>query len=83
MHTARRALQDADFSTDRAICLLLRMWYMQPLVACADKRKDALVRRGSPFQTDIEFLHASILTTSWENGDVVFCHGTCFSDKCV
>ncbi|GAB9462799.1 hypothetical protein Gpo141_00000282 [Globisporangium polare] len=54
---------------------------LEPLVACADKRKDALVKRGNLFQTDIEFLHASILTTSWENGDLVFCHGTCFSDK--
>lgn len=39
------------------------------------------MKRGSQFQTDIEFLHASILTSSWENGDLVFCHGTCFSDK--
>lgn len=41
------------------------------------------MKRGSPFQTDVEFLHGSILTTSWESGDVVFCHGTCFSDKYV
>ncbi|TYZ62281.1 hypothetical protein PybrP1_011400 [[Pythium] brassicae (nom. inval.)] len=54
---------------------------LEPLVACADKRKDALARCGNPFQTDIEFLHASLLTTSWDKGDVVFCHGTCFSDK--
>uniref|UniRef100_K3WX18 Histone-lysine N-methyltransferase, H3 lysine-79 specific n=1 Tax=Globisporangium ultimum (strain ATCC 200006 / CBS 805.95 / DAOM BR144) TaxID=431595 RepID=K3WX18_GLOUD len=46
--------------------------FLEPLVACANKRKDALVKRGNPFQTDVDFIHGSILTTSWENGDMIF-----------
>ncbi|RLN86758.1 hypothetical protein BBJ28_00022435 [Nothophytophthora sp. Chile5] len=53
-----------------------------PLVNCAEKRKAALEKQKSPLlRTDIDFITGSLLTTKWEDGDVVFCHGTCFNDK--
>lgn len=55
----------------------------QPLVTCADKRKASLVKHQGNTYTDIEFIEGSLLSTKWENGDVVFCHGTCFNDQYV
>jgi hypothetical protein len=55
---------------------------VQPLVHCAEKRKVALEKLKSPLlKTDIDFISGSLLTTKWADGDVVFCHGTCFNDK--
>ncbi|RLN52231.1 hypothetical protein BBJ28_00010614 [Nothophytophthora sp. Chile5] len=55
---------------------------LEPLVNCAEKRKAALEKQKSPLlRTDIDFITGSLLTTKWEDGDVVFCHGTCFNDK--
>lgn len=46
------------------------------------KRKAALEKLKTPLlKTDIDFITGSLLTTKWEDGDVVFCHGTCFNDK--
>ncbi|KAG3032200.1 hypothetical protein PC121_g4075 [Phytophthora cactorum] len=54
---------------------------LEPLVHCAEKRKTALEKLKSPLlKTDIDFITGSLLTTKWEDGDVVFCHGTCFND---
>ncbi|RMX62796.1 hypothetical protein DD238_007919 [Peronospora effusa] len=54
----------------------------EPLVHCAEKRKIALEKLKTPLlQTDIDFITGSLLTSKWEDGDVVFCHGTCFDDK--
>ncbi|CAH0492775.1 unnamed protein product [Peronospora farinosa] len=54
----------------------------EPLVHCAEKRKVALEKLKTPLlQTDIDFITGSLLTSKWEDGDVVFCHGTCFDDK--
>ncbi|KAJ8569076.1 hypothetical protein ON010_g6186 [Phytophthora cinnamomi] len=55
---------------------------LEPLVHCAEKRKVALEKLKTPLlKTDIDFVTGSLLTTKWEDGDVVFCHGTCFNDK--
>ncbi|KAE8888655.1 hypothetical protein PF005_g2838 [Phytophthora fragariae] len=55
---------------------------LEPLVHCAEKRKAALGKMKTPLlKTDIDFITGSLLTTKWEDGDVVFCHGTCFNDK--
>ncbi|KAE9047716.1 hypothetical protein PR001_g310 [Phytophthora rubi] len=55
---------------------------LEPLVHCAEKRKAALGKMKTPLlKTDINFITGSLLTTKWEDGDVVFCHGTCFNDK--
>ncbi|CEG48323.1 hypothetical protein F443_05549 [Plasmopara halstedii] len=65
-------------SFDQAIGIEL----LEPLVRCAEKRKMALEKLKSPLlKTDIDFIAGSVLTTNWEDGDVVFCHGTCFSDQ--
>ncbi|ETL44339.1 hypothetical protein L914_05360 [Phytophthora nicotianae] len=46
------------------------------------ERKTALEKLKSPLlKTDIDFITGSLLTTKWEDGDVVFCHGTCFNDQ--
>ncbi|CAI5742285.1 unnamed protein product [Peronospora destructor] len=55
---------------------------LEPLVHCAEKRKVALEKLKTPLlQTDIDFITGSLLTSKWEDGDVVYCHGTCFDDK--
>ncbi|RLN51892.1 hypothetical protein BBJ29_005765 [Phytophthora kernoviae] len=55
---------------------------LEPLVHCAEKRKTSLEKLKSPLlKTDIDFITGNLLTTKWEGGDVVFCHGTCFNDK--
>lgn len=56
--------------------------FAQPLVHCAEKRKRALEIIKPPLvKTDIDFISGSVFTTKWEDGDLVFCHGTCFSDQ--
>ncbi|KAI9994089.1 hypothetical protein PInf_016653 [Phytophthora infestans] len=55
---------------------------LEPLAHCAEKRKTALEKLKSPLlKTDIDFMIGDLLTTKWEDGDVVFCHGTCFNDE--
>ncbi|CAH0479495.1 unnamed protein product [Peronospora belbahrii] len=55
---------------------------LEPLVRCAEKRKAVLDKLKTPLlQTDIDFITGSLLTSKWVDGDVVFCHGTCFDDK--
>ncbi|CAI5711086.1 unnamed protein product [Hyaloperonospora brassicae] len=56
--------------------------FLEPLVRCAEKRKHALEKLKTPLlQTDIDYIAGDLATCKWENGDVVFCHGTCFDDK--
>lgn len=53
-------------------------------MACAEKRQAALARLGGNVaHADIEFIHGSLLTAKWQDGDLVFCHGTCFNDQYV
>ncbi|TMW57464.1 hypothetical protein Poli38472_003389 [Pythium oligandrum] len=53
---------------------------LQPLVTCAEKRVASL-RKKTTNHSDIDFISGDLLTHSWADGDVVFCHGTCFNDN--
>uniref|UniRef100_M4BSD8 Histone-lysine N-methyltransferase, H3 lysine-79 specific n=1 Tax=Hyaloperonospora arabidopsidis (strain Emoy2) TaxID=559515 RepID=M4BSD8_HYAAE len=56
--------------------------FLKPLVRCAEKRKVALEKLKTPLlKTDIDYIAGDLVTSKWEDGDVVFCHGTCFDDK--
>lgn len=57
--------------------------FLQPLVKFAEKRMAVFNKSFNPHQVDLDMICGDLLTTSsWaSDGDVVFCHGTCFNDK--
>ncbi|DBA04163.1 TPA: LOW QUALITY PROTEIN: hypothetical protein N0F65_004271 [Lagenidium giganteum] len=55
---------------------------LEPLVACADKRAASYNKlpNSARLCVDVDFQLGDFLQLPWADGDIVFCHGTCYSD---